>query len=460
MSEERSGDSTQRPPVDKEAKEAKKAGVFTRLVNRYNIDVDPSLVKHVSILAGSQIMLNLGISQMIPVMPMFAAKMGGHLGATGIGLILSAPSAATLLLNFPLGRLADTVGRKPLMWCGTALTAIGTTTTGFVTSLESLLACRLLVGAGAASSMTGSGAYMADLSDRAPAHRAKIMGIHQAMVGSVWVIGPAVGGWLAETYGYRNSFVIAGVCAALCSAGYTQLPETLKQPKVTQHSQQDGGFKEWRQNVGRLLSSPDQQGLIALACEHPIRYSCFTTAVALHASNVAGAGPKELGMMFTALALSQGVGMPFGSWLADRIKGPKKSVVVPAGLISTFSFASLAFATSQVHLLAAMGVMGFCAGFKHPAVGAVTAEVTTPSERGQAMSLQRQAGSMLSLIGPISMGVISDLTNSPTAILTGATLMGICNLAYLILVPNKTSFLNSTNDSSADNVKDAKKNSK
>ena len=45
--------------------------------------------------------------------------------------------------------------------------------------------------------------------------------------GSVWIIGPAVGGWLATNYGYTNSFVIAGVGAALCSLGYTQLPETL-----------------------------------------------------------------------------------------------------------------------------------------------------------------------------------------------------------------------------------------
>ena len=81
---------------------------------------------------------------MVPVIPLFAAQMGGHLGATGVGLVISAPSLATLLLNVPLGRLADTIGRKPLMWVGTAFTAVGTVATGFSGSLATMLPCRLL----------------------------------------------------------------------------------------------------------------------------------------------------------------------------------------------------------------------------------------------------------------------------------------------------------------------------
>jgi len=418
--------------------------------------MNKDLVKQLGILVTSQLMLNLGFSQMVPVMPMFAAQMGGHLGATGVGLILSAPSAATLMLNVPLGRLCDTVGRKPLMWCGTALTAIGTTATGFATTLPFLLGCRLVVGSGSAASMTGSSAYISDLSDSAPQHRAKVMAVHQAIVGSVWVVGPAIGGWLAETYGYRNSFLIAGGCAAICSLGYTQLPETLKKKESLTKAISDGAsaldsspkvpssakeapkqvsthVDSWLRDMRSILKSKNQQALIALACELPIRFSCFTTAVTLHAANVAGAGPKEIGLFFTALSLSQGIGMPLGSWLADRTSGAKKWMIVPGGLLSSLSFASMAFATSTTELLAAMALQGFCGGFYRPAIGAFTAEVTPPEKRGQAMSLQRQAGSSLSLLGPVTMGFIADATNCSTAILFGAALMGSCHLSYAFL---------------------------
>jgi len=282
--------------------------------------------QHIAILTGSQLMLNLGFSQMVPVIPLFAAQMGGHLGATGIGLVISAPSLATLLLNVPLGRLCDKVGRKPLMWMGAGLTAIGTCATGFSGSLATVLPCRLLVGAGSASSLTGSSAYLADLSDQAPQHRAKIMGIVGMVAGSVWIVGPAVGGWLAEEYGYQNSFIIAGLGAALCSLGYTQLPETLAvkkeaevEPGTAKRTWKEE-FVAWKGEMAPILASRNQQALIAFALVPAFRWSCFASVVALHATQTIDAGPKEIGLMFSTLALSQGIGMPLGSYLADDSK--------------------------------------------------------------------------------------------------------------------------------------------
>ena len=260
------------------------------------------MVRSIAILTGSQLCLNLGFSQIVPVLPLFAAQIaetsGFEMGAFGVGLIIAAPSASRLFLNVPLGRAADTIGRKPLMYMGTALTAVGTVATGFSGSLWTMLPCRLLVGAGSASSMTGASAYLADLSDKAPQHRAKIMGINQALVGSVWVVGPAIGGYLAEAYGFRNSFIIAGAGAALCSLGYSRLPETLRTvPKTDKEEDSDsaetkaekGGaaatmtkdelssltmrehFAAWQKDVRPLLASSNQRALIALACVFPLR---------------------------------------------------------------------------------------------------------------------------------------------------------------------------------------------
>ena len=428
------------------------------------------LVKQVAILTGSQLCLNLGFSQIVPVMPLFAAEMSGGMGAMGIGCVIAAPSAARLLLNVPLGRVADKVGRKPLMYIGTGRTACGTVLTGLSTSIGMLIPCRLLVGAGSASSMTGSSAYLADLSDQVPEHRAKLMGINQALVGSVWVIGPALGGWLAEMYGFRNAFFVAGAGAALCSLGYTRLPETLKTPTMNEdaaeaaaaaapHKTMREHVDAWWIDVKPLLASRNQRALIAIACVFPLRLSCVTTVVAFHVmTSIEGAGPKELGFMFTALALSQGLGLPLGTWLADKTTGAKKALIVPAGLLSCAAFSSIAFATTPTMLYAAMAAQGVCSAFVQPAIGAFTAEVTPQQLRGQALGLQvrssliffgcfsssflflpyilfslplqRQCADTLALIGPISIGLLADLTTTPTALLTGGCLMAGCHLVY------------------------------
>eukprot|EP00938_MAST-03A_sp_MAST-3A-sp1_P001878 g1878.t1 len=392
---------------------------------------DKQLVKQVSILTGSQLVLNLGFAQMVPVIPLFAAQMGGHLGATGIGLVLSAPALANFLINIPAGRLVDTVGRKPLMIAGTLFTATGTAMTGLSSTLLAVIPFRFLVGAGNACSMTASSAYMADLSDRAPEHRGKIMGANHAVVGSMWVLGPAFGGFLAEAYGYENSFLIAGAGALLCSLGYSQLPETLDTRKIEQTpSQRQFSVSAWWKDVRPILTNPNQQGLIALACLFPLRFSCFSTAVALHASSVGNCGPKELGMMFTVLALCQGLGTPVGAMIADRVKGTKKKIIVPAYLLSTFAFAATAFSTDQSHFLISMAVQGCFNALAQPSIGAFTAEITPSRIRGQALSMQRQASSLIALCGPISLGLLVDATSCQTVILGTSISMAALSGVY------------------------------
>jgi len=391
-------------------------------------------------------MMNIGFSQMVPVMPLFVAELGGHLGATGVGMVIAAPSAAMLFLNVPLGRVCDTLGRKPLMYCGTAMTAAGMLATAYATNVPVLTMCRLLVGAGVCASSTGSSAYMADLTDRAPTHRAKIMGVNQAIAGSVWVVGPAVGGWLAEAYGLRNSFVVASAGAAMCSLGFLALPETLRigataaasavssstDTKLSWRACARGHVERWWVDITPIIRSSNQQALIALSAVPSLRWSCFSTVVTLYAASTIGAGPMEIGYMFTALALSQAIGMIPGSYLADKLLGAKLVLVIPAGLVSCVSFAATAGASCLEHFVASMAVQGFCAGFTVPAQGAFRAEVTPQAVRGQAMSLERQAGAAISLCGPVCMGLLSDVVGSQASILLTSVLMVGCHIIYLL----------------------------
>jgi len=270
------------------------------------------------------------------------------------------------------------------------------------------------------------------------------MGINSVIAGSIWAIGPSVGGWLAEAYGFRNSFFIASVGSVLCSLGYTQLPETLKLKVAEPKAAQAGGVREhlerWWEDVRPLVESPNQQALVAMSIVPALRWSCYTTVVALHATATVGAGPQQLGFMFTALALSQFISTPIGSYFADKCVGPRKELVLPAGLVSCVAFASAAFAPSLEHFVAAMALQGFCAGFNLPAQGAFRAEVTPRELRGQAMSLERQAGSVIGLLGPVVWGLMADLTNCPTTILFTSSLMVMCHVTYLIRAWNQPGF--------------------
>jgi MFS family permease len=185
---------------------------------------DYDLKKTVVVLTGSQFINNLGFGCVIPVLPLFASDMG--LGASGVGLILSTSAVARLCLNIPLGRLADRIGRKPLMVGGQIGTAVASLATGVCSTLPQLLACRLLLGAGSSAALSGSGAYMADITTRAPDQRAKIIGFQSTVINIAYAVGPAVGGYLCDLYGARLMFFIVGGAALITSAGFSSLPET------------------------------------------------------------------------------------------------------------------------------------------------------------------------------------------------------------------------------------------
>ena len=295
-------------------------------------------------LVGSQILLNVGVSQVVPVLPIFAAQMG--LGATGIGLLISAPPLARLALNLPLGRLCDSVGRLPLMRYGTLVTATGAVGTGLFMpyGLAAVLPFRLLIGAGSGASMAGSSAMMADLTDRAPQHRATIMGFQSMVLSAVWVVGPAVGGYLAEWWGARNAFFIAGAGIGLCSIGYSFLPETLRRQSgwsggrhgAPKHAADGEGApavprqaSSWDEAVATpgapyaalglpagtsLWHAPNVQALAALSASSSVGQACFMAVITLHCRNMFEATAADLGVLFSLMGVSYVVGMPIGSW--------------------------------------------------------------------------------------------------------------------------------------------------
>ena len=137
------------------------AGEGEKAVETGILGLPKTLVRDVGILTGSQFIITAGFGIIIPVLPMLSNMFG--LGATGIGALVAAPSAVRVLLNMPMGQLADRIGRKPLMVAGTIASAVGGIGTGLASTLMTLLPMRALVGAGSASSMAGSSAYMADL---------------------------------------------------------------------------------------------------------------------------------------------------------------------------------------------------------------------------------------------------------------------------------------------------------
>jgi EmrB/QacA subfamily drug resistance transporter len=104
------------------------------------------------------------------------------------------------------GRLADVVGRKPVMLAGISLFLVGSVLCGVAWSMPALIAFRALQGLGAGAVLPMSNTIAGDVYTLA--ERAKVQGYLASVWGISAVVGPALGGVFSEYVSWRWIFWI------------------------------------------------------------------------------------------------------------------------------------------------------------------------------------------------------------------------------------------------------------
>ena len=405
-----------------------------------------------SIMTGAMFFNNLGFGCVVPVLPLFATSMG--LGPTGVGTILSTSALARLLMNIPMGRAADKLGRKPVMVAGGATIAMASVATGVCWDLNSLLACRLAVGCGGSAATAATGAYMADLTAPIPDQRAKLFGAQNTIVSLAYAVGPAIGGSLCDLCGARNMFFVVGAANTVCTLGYGLLPESsavaaaTKDDTTTTKPNTSGGDKDSDDDdddsawtvYRELLQNPDRQGIMALNFGIFCSYSAIMTIFPLHASELLGeAGTaSNIGLLFAGFSVISFPAMALGGYLADTI-GRKRTIIPAVGLIAAGAVAMAGVETTAVAaqgmqaLAVPIGLWGIGGAMASPGLTAFAVDIARdPRQRSQALALSNSANDLSFLVCPISLGALAQATDCSTALLaTGGIITGL-NLAFAL----------------------------
>ena len=156
----------------------------------------------------------MGIGLIVPVMPdLLREVQGGDLAQAAIwGGLLSTVFAVMQFLFSPLlGALSDRFGRRPVLLISTAVMAVDYVIMAVAGTMLWLFIGRVIGGVTAATHATAN-AYMADISP--PEKKTANFGLIGAAFGLGFVLGPLIGGQLAE-YSTRAPFWAAAVLAAV-----------------------------------------------------------------------------------------------------------------------------------------------------------------------------------------------------------------------------------------------------
>ena len=125
-------------------------------------------------------------------------------GAAHMAWILTAYILSLTVAMPVYGKLGDLVGRKNLFLVAIGLFLVGSALCGTATTMTQLIIYRFLQGLGGGGLMISSQAITGDLIP--PRVRGTYMAPMGAMFGIAAILGPLLGGWLTDSFGWRWIF--------------------------------------------------------------------------------------------------------------------------------------------------------------------------------------------------------------------------------------------------------------
>lgn len=160
-------------------------------------------VEFIALMAMMFATIALSIDAMLPALPQIAAEIAPG-GPSQAALILTFFVIGMGAGTFFMGPLSDAYGRKPILYLGLAVYALGAVLSWAAPTLELMLAARVLQGIGASGPRVVSAAIIRDLySGR---NMASILSLTMMVFLLVPGVAPLLGALIANAFGWRMIF--------------------------------------------------------------------------------------------------------------------------------------------------------------------------------------------------------------------------------------------------------------
>jgi len=149
----------------------------------------------------------LGMFLILPIFAIYASTLPGKPSSFMVGLALGAYGLTQALLQLPFGMASDKYGRKPMIYLGLGIFAIGSMVAALAMNIEGIIIGRALQGAGAVSAVVT--ALVADLTR--DEHRTKAMATIGGTIGIAFAVSLVGGPILNEWIGVPGIFALTGI---------------------------------------------------------------------------------------------------------------------------------------------------------------------------------------------------------------------------------------------------------
>ncbi|MFM2485270.1 multidrug efflux MFS transporter [Celerinatantimonas yamalensis] len=342
-------------------------------------------------------LVGLGMSQILPFLPLYLQQ----LGVTGqadlslwSGLVFSGSFIVSAMVSPFWGKLADQRGRKLMLLRASLGMAILMAAQGFVSAPWQLMGLRMLMGLTSGYIPNAMALAAAEM----PRERTgwALGTLTTGQVSGV-ILGPLIGGMMADQMGFRIVFLVTGgllFCCFLCT--WYLVHEQFERPARDEKPLT-------RQQVFASLSSPGLVlGLFIATMMIQLANGSINPILTLFVSQLSE-NTHNLAFISGVIAAVPGVSALFSaSWLGklgDRIGSGRILLVALTMTAALLLMVSLVQNTFELGLIRFL--MGFCDGAMMPAVQALLAQQVSGKVLGRIFGYNQSFLYLGSVVGPM-----------------------------------------------------------
>lgn len=368
------------------------------------------------ILALSIFVSSLGVGIIIPLLPLYAEKMGAS--ALGIGIIFAGYAITNVIATPLIGRLSDRKGRKIFIAIG--LFGYAVIALGFVwaDNVLYLTLVRLVQGVAGAFILPIAQAYIGDVSPNG--EEGKWMGYYNAINFTGFGCGPLMGGLLTDHFGTYASFYAMGALNLLAFLIVVFLLPEVTQEKVS---------SDLSLSVKEMSASSMVRGLFSFQFTVSIGQGAFTTFLPIFASISIGLSPSLIGVLLAINMLLSSLLQFYAGHLADRLN--RSILLAVSSFFIALSFGLIPFGNNFWQLLMIGALGGIAGAIAGPAAAALTVEEGRRFGMGSTIAIMNIAMSLGFAVGPVLGGSIVDVGHVDPVFYFGA-IIGIIGTVLFV----------------------------
>jgi MFS family permease len=336
------------------------------------------------------------------------------------GLISTASMVTYSAMQFPVGILADKLGRKTVIVTGTFWVAVSLILTGLSTTYDQFLLSLIIVGIGNGMHFIPISTLLADT------FSAKDQGKALSISGSSMAVSRSSTAFfaipLALAIGWRNIFYVFSSVGFVAGLIFWKIVRA--DAPVPRNA---GPQTVARLAVIRAFFRPDLMKITAIA--HLMGYTiALQVFLPLFLTQMYGMDAQTAALHSIIPSIAWGISGLLTGTLVDKLG--RKTSIIGAALLLSISSVLVSTVNNYYLLIAALTAMGLSNGLSSPAILAYTANIVRDETQASEMGMMNTFWVLGGVIGPAASGVIADMTGLATSFL----FFSLLPLAAMVIV--------------------------